>query len=121
MSAYSKISKRKLNCLNSFAKQLNNDNFCGSNGWLDGFKKRNDDVFKKICGEKNDVDDNVCTRWTNNLADLLRDYSPNDIFNTDEAALFYKCFPDKTFTFKGVSCHGGKLSKERVTILCQYV
>ena len=65
-----------------------------------------------MCGEKNDVDDNVCTWWTNDLPDLLRDdYSLNDIFNLDESALFYKCLPDKTFTLTGASCHGGKLSK----------
>ena len=31
------------------AKQLNIASFCGSNGWLDGFKKRNGVVFNKIC------------------------------------------------------------------------
>jgi hypothetical protein len=39
------------------------------------------------------------------------------VFNTDETALFFKCLPDKTFTFKEEKCHGGKYSKDRLTIL----
>ncbi|XP_025425060.1 tigger transposable element-derived protein 4-like [Sipha flava] len=35
----------------------------------------------------------------------------------DETALFFKCLPDKTFTFKEEKCHGGKHSKDRLTIL----
>jgi len=44
-------------------------------------------------------------------------YAPRDIFNADESGLLYKCLPDRTLTFKGEKCHGGKHSKERVTIL----
>lgn len=35
----------------------------------------------------------------------------------DETGLFFKCLPDKTLTFKNEKCHGGKHSKERLTIL----
>jgi len=51
------------------------------------------------------------------LQDLLKDYEPHNVFNADETALFYKCLPDRTMTFKNEKCHGGKHSKERVTIL----
>lgn len=44
-------------------------------------------------------------------------YEPDDIYNADETALFFKSLPDKTFTFKGEKCHGGKQSKERLTLL----
>lgn len=100
-----------------FASKLHIDNFSGSNGWLEGFKKRNDIAFKNVCGESNSVDNNECNEWIKNLPALLHDYSPDDVFNADEAGLFYKCLPDKTFTFKGQPCHGGKLSKDRVTVL----
>lgn len=99
------------------ASKLHIDNFSGSNGWLEGFKKRNDIAFKNVCGESNSVDNDECNEWIKNLPALLHDYSPDDVFNADEAGLFYKCLPDKTFTFKGQSCHGGKLSKDRVTVL----
>ena len=44
-------------------------------------------------------------------------YSPEDIYNVDETGLFYKLLPDRTYTFKGENCHGGKRSKERITLL----
>jgi len=39
------------------------------------------------------------------------------VFNADETALFYQCLPNKTATFKGEECRGGKQSKVRVTLL----
>ena len=29
----------------------------------------------------------------------------------------YKCTPDKSMTFKSESCQGGKISKDRVTVM----
>ncbi|XP_037509385.1 tigger transposable element-derived protein 6-like [Rhipicephalus sanguineus] len=47
----------------------------------------------------------------------LKDYEPRDIFNADEAGLFFKVQPSKTLSLKGEACHGGKCSKERLTVL----
>ena len=57
-----------------------------------GLKKRNDLVFKKICGEKNDVCGNVCARWTNDLPNLLHVYSPNAILNAEVLETLHKYF-----------------------------
>ena len=100
-----------------FASRLHIDNFCGSNGWLEGFKRRNGIVFKNICGESNAVDNSICNQWVEDLPALLHDYSPDNVFNADEAGLFFMCLPDKTFTFKGQPCNDGKLSKDRITVL----
>jgi len=51
------------------------------------------------------------------LSELLEGYKPCDIFNADETALFYKCMPDKTLTFKNEKCSGGKHSKDQLTLL----
>lgn len=51
------------------------------------------------------------------MQSFLKDYELKDIFNADETGLFFKCLPDKTLIFKNEKCHGGKLSKERLTIL----
>lgn len=59
----------------------------------------------------------MCNQWIHDLPSLVEGYSSNDIFNAVETVLFHKCVPDKTFTFKGGPCHGGKHSKDRVTIL----
>ena len=48
---------------------------------------------------------------------MIENYHARDIFNTDETGLFFKCLPDKTLTFKDEKCHGGKHSKERLTVL----
>lgn len=100
-----------------FALKLGVENFSASNGWLEGFKKRNDISFKKVAGESKSVDLGVCSQWTKDLPNLLEGYDAEDIYNADETALFYKCLPDKTFIFKGEKCHGGKQSKDRLTVL----
>ncbi|GFX98321.1 tigger transposable element-derived protein 6 [Trichonephila clavipes] len=100
----------------AFAKELGIE-FSASEGWLTNFKKRNGIVFKKMCGESSSVDINVCSKRQNSLSDLLKEYEPRNIFNTDETGLFFKCLPENTFTFKKEKCHGGKNSKNRLTIL----
>ncbi|GFY26342.1 tigger transposable element-derived protein 6 [Trichonephila clavipes] len=100
----------------AFAKELGIE-FSASEGWLTNFKKGNGIVFKKMCGESSNADINVCFKRQNWLSDLIQEYEPRNIFNTDETGLFFKCLPEKTFTLKKEKCHGGKHSKERLTIL----
>ena len=50
-------------------------------------------------------------------AAALKEYSPADIYNADETALFYKLMPNKTLEFKGNKCFWGKSSKEGITAL----
>jgi len=40
-----------------------------------------------------------------------------DIYNADETGVFYNMMPDSTFKFKGEKCVGGKMSKNRLTVL----
>jgi hypothetical protein len=55
--------------------------------------------------------------WKSELGKLIEGYEPRNIFNADETGLFYSLLPNKTLAFKGEKCHGGKLSKERLTVL----
>ncbi|GFU89746.1 tigger transposable element-derived protein 4 [Trichonephila clavipes] len=71
----------------AFAKELGIE-FSASERWLSNFKKRNGIVFKKMCGESSSVDINVCSKWQNSLSDLIKEYEPRNIFNTDETGLF---------------------------------
>ncbi|XP_034939464.1 tigger transposable element-derived protein 6-like [Chelonus insularis] len=100
-----------------FATKLGIQNFSASNGWLEGFKRRHDIDFKKAAGESKSVDQGVCNHWIEDLPNLLERYEPDDIYNADETALFLKCLPDKTFTFKGEKFHGGKQSKLPLLII----
>lgn len=101
-----------------FSERLGIEGFRASEGWLARFRERHSLIFKHVCGERADVDEDLCENWkTSELARILAEYAPEDIFNCDETALFFKALPDKTITFKGDPCTGGKRSKERVTVL----
>ncbi|CAB0037068.1 unnamed protein product [Trichogramma brassicae] len=65
----------------------------------------------------NDISEDLCDDWKSKLSEIIKEYEPKNIFNADESGLFYKCMPSRTLLFKGEKCHGGKLSKERLTIL----
>ncbi|GBN75530.1 Tigger transposable element-derived protein 6 [Araneus ventricosus] len=80
-----------------FANALGYDEFRGSNGWLEKFKRRHGIIAKVISGESKDVDDNDRENWImETLSKILRDYEPEIIFNADETALFFQCLPQKT-------------------------
>ena len=101
-----------------FAKKLGENGFCGSNGWLHRFKKRHDIKLKSIKGEAGSVDPTTVAEFRTGAAvELLEHYKPEDIFNTDETALFWLVTAGKTLTFKHDPCRGIKHSKSRVTIL----
>lgn len=102
----------------ALAIRLGVDDFKFSDGWMRGFKKRHGLSFKKICGESGAVDTTVVVAYRKDrLDELLRAYKPDDVFNCDETGLFYKLLPDRTLTFAGEQCSGGKHSKDRVTVL----
>lgn len=64
------------------------------------------------------MSDEDCTKWKRDfLPHLLEGYQARDVFNADETGLFFKCLPDNTLTFKNQKCHGGKHSKQRVTLM----
>ena len=75
-------------------------------------------MCNRIHGEAASVDQQGADDWQRNrLPLLLKKYKAENIFNTDETGLFFKCLPEKTHVFKAQKCAGGKVSKERVTVL----
>jgi hypothetical protein len=44
-------------------------------------------------------------------------YSEENIYNADETGVFYNMTPNSTFKFKGEKCVGGKMYKNRLTVL----
>jgi hypothetical protein len=92
--------------------------FKASNGWLDGFKKRNNITFKTSVGEAGLVDSKIIQNYLNVvLPDLIKDYEPRNIFNADETGLFYKAMPNKTMYYKNLACNKVKVVKDRLSIL----
>ncbi|GBO12743.1 Tigger transposable element-derived protein 6 [Araneus ventricosus] len=89
-----------------------------SSGWLHKFKLRHDITGKTVSGESGDVDCETVDDWIENqMPDLIKGYKQKEIFNADETGLFYNLLPSKTLATKSDTCHGGKKSKVRLTVL----
>lgn len=102
-----------------FATALGEDNFTGGTGWQQRFKNRYDIVGKTLSGESGATSsNNSIEKWlSDEWPDICNSFSPSQIFNADETALFWQMLPSKTLDFKGSKCHGGKMSKVRISIL----
>lgn len=101
----------------SLAEELGVD-FMPNTGWLARFKERKGITFRRVCGEAASVCDETVNEWKEQtLPDILSQYDPNDTFNCDETGLFYKCLPSKTLALKKDPCTGGKVAKDRITVL----
>ena len=63
------------------------------------------------------MDTSVVHDWQSKLLRLCVGYEPQNIFNMDEMGLFYRSLPDKSLAVCGTETHGGRHSKERVTVV----
>ncbi|KAK9730973.1 hypothetical protein QE152_g14044 [Popillia japonica] len=79
------------------------------------FRSRHNITLGKISGESASVDRDVTTNWLTNV--WGDGHTDKQIYNADEMGLFCRMSPNRTSKFKGEKCSGGKLSKERLTIL----
>lgn len=71
-------------------------------------------LLKNVCGESAGVDEQAAGAWKDEFVKIMKETPTKNIFNADKAGLFHKPTADKTTTFKGGSCSGGKLSKEQL-------
>ena len=99
-----------------FAKELGEDKFNGSVGFVSRWKNRYNVVHRAISGDANSVDLDTVEAFKPIILDLLEEYLNKDVFNLDEAGLQYGVTAKKTLAFKGEACHGKKQPKQRVTI-----
>ncbi|KAL4153502.1 hypothetical protein QTP88_001335 [Uroleucon formosanum] len=104
--------------IDQLAEKMKIENFKCSASWIQRFRQRHNIGFGKISGESSAVNTDICSNWLANVWPSLRaGYCDDEIYNADEAGLFFKLTPDKTLRFKGEKCSGGKLSKDRITVL----
>ena len=89
-----------------------------SNGFLYRFCMRYGVLSKKICGEGLDCPD-YSTFMNEVLRPLLQEYEPQDIYNADETALFFKALANRTYAFRSEQVRGSKAtqSKDRLSLL----
>ena len=69
-----------------------------------------------MSGESGDVNVTVVSEWKSKLPNLIKYYHPRDIYNMDETGLFFRDSGNRLFFVKGHDCHGGKRSKDRITV-----
>nr|XP_042912844.1 tigger transposable element-derived protein 6-like [Parasteatoda tepidariorum] len=101
-----------------FANLFGDSDFKATDGWLTRWKERNNIVYRKLHGEKQDADFSSAADWVNDVwPTLIKDYKPEQIFNTDETGLFFRALPEHTLLFKNESTGGCKKMKERLTVL----
>ncbi|XP_066153045.1 tigger transposable element-derived protein 4-like [Euwallacea fornicatus] len=99
------------------SETLGNKNFSASTGWLNRFRTRHNIAFKTISGESASVNPENVKTFLEKLPSLIEKYPPRNIYNVDETGLFFRALPNKTLALKKERCFGGKLSKDRITIL----
>lgn len=100
-----------------FGNKIHGEFVC-SESWIDRWKVRHNISSGKIVGESASVDNNVVNNWITTVWPQIRKkFSEEDIYNADETGLFYKLTPDRTLKFREEQCKGGKLSKDRITVL----
>lgn len=77
------------------AKALGKQDFRGTNGWFDKWKKRYN--FKKFAAsdESDDVSVDAVAFWKERLPEILQGYKKEDIWNLDETGCFYKALPKR--------------------------
>jgi hypothetical protein len=86
--------------------------------WVLSFRRRNAIVFKRFHGEAADADGSAADSFVEKeIPRILNQFLPKDVLNGDECALFWRALPDGTFAFQLEHPHGGKTSKERLTVL----
>ncbi|XP_033229131.1 tigger transposable element-derived protein 4-like [Belonocnema kinseyi] len=101
-----------------FSAHLGYKDFKAISVWLEKFKNRNGIIYRTLNGEIAFISEEDCEKFlTDILPSLLEVYAIEDIFNTNETGIFFKCLPDKTLIFKGDTCHGGEKSVDHVTVI----
>uniref|UniRef100_A0A8C4QEF8 HTH CENPB-type domain-containing protein n=1 Tax=Eptatretus burgeri TaxID=7764 RepID=A0A8C4QEF8_EPTBU len=92
--------------------------FTASTGWLERFKKRHGIPLAPVRQTRVIVNEATIDHLKAEFSRLCGDYSPHQVYKIDEAGLFWKKMPTKTFlTQEETSAPGFKLTKERLSLL----
>ena len=86
--------------------------------WLNGWLKRRNIITKAYSGEAGSADERIKQKWLKiELQELFKKYNPADIWNADEAGLFFTQISRRTYCQAGEKPRGGKSQKLRISIL----
>ncbi|GFQ85655.1 tigger transposable element-derived protein 1 [Trichonephila clavata] len=115
-----KIYEHLRNIGHSYAG-LENISFVASKGWFEKKKKWYTLHNMKFQGKQASEDTEAAENYKLELARIINEggYSPDQIFNADEMALYWKKLPSMTFISKNQRlAQGFKPSKERIPFMC---
>ncbi|CAG8844624.1 7521_t:CDS:1, partial [Racocetra persica] len=98
-----------------FAALLNKDKFNTSNGWLHNFKLCYNIYEYKQQGKADSAHLDKLSKFRIKLQNVIQPYRLEDVFNYDEASLYYQMEPSHTLATGLVS--RTKRVKDRVTVL----
>ena len=105
----------------SFAKQFGHNDWQGDGSFIHRWTKRYGIVNKAICGTKElATQADVLEEWIETVLipiPTFESYSPGDIYNGDERALFYKSLPHRTYYHADDKPSGSAKCKDRLTLL----
>ena len=103
----------------SFARKCGHPDWQGYGSFITRWTKRYGIVNRAISRSKGSAVplDELETWKETVLLPTLKRYSPNDVYNGDETALFYKCLPHRTYCFNGDKPAGSAKRKDRLTLL----
>lgn len=96
---------------------MNITDFAASNRWNDCFQKRHSIAYRAVSGEAGNVNFDTVDDWKATPSTLIEGYEPRDTYNTKKTGLIFWVMPLKMPSMKGEACHGGKCSKDRLTVL----
>ena len=97
-----------------------NEKFEASNGWWHRFTKRMNLGSVKLLGESGSADHEAAKEYVETLRKIIEDggYTEDQIFNVDEAGIWWKMPPTRTIKTKTQGQAAGlKLPKSRSTVL----
>ncbi|KRZ78419.1 Tigger transposable element-derived protein 1 [Trichinella papuae] len=95
--------------------------FTSGKDWLDHFKRRFSLRNVKMPGKAASADQFTASSYLEQLKQLIdeKGFCPEEIFNADESALFWKKMPSRTFIAKEQHhISGFKTRKDKITLLC---
>ncbi|KAK3760444.1 hypothetical protein RRG08_065170 [Elysia crispata] len=105
------------------AGQMKMSDFKATTGWISRFRQRRG-IYRSPAAKLAKVkppppaNPDLIEHWTSViLPDIVKNYDPNDIFIAHETGLFFRCTPDRMLPYVGERCCGGRLAKERLTVM----
>jgi hypothetical protein len=94
--------------------------FIASKGWFHRFRCRHNYHNVHILGEIGSANPEAAEMYKKRFATMFatEEFLPEQIFNVDETAFYWKRMPTRTYTPRGASTVSGfKISKDRLTLL----